>query len=53
MSTEHQQYSTNNQMDVIQYAKRRGIEIVTEYSDEVKAELNHQEARFASRIYLF
>jgi len=34
MSTEHQQYSTNNQMDVIrEYATRRGLEIV-EYSDE-------------------
>jgi len=29
MSTEHQQYSTSNQMDVIrEYAKRRGLEIV-------------------------
>ena len=30
MSTEHQQYSTSNQMDVIrEYAKRRGLEIVS------------------------
>ncbi len=37
MSTEHQQYSTSNQMDVIrEYAKRRGLEIVKEYSDEGK-----------------
>ena len=34
MSTEHQQYSTSNQMDVIrEYAKRRGMQIVKEYSD--------------------
>jgi DNA invertase Pin-like site-specific DNA recombinase len=43
MSTEHQQYSTNNQMDVIrEYAKRRGLEIVKEYSDEGKSGLNIQ-----------
>jgi DNA invertase Pin-like site-specific DNA recombinase len=41
MSTEHQQYSTSNQMDVIrEYAKRRGMEIVKEYSDEGKSGLN-------------
>src|SRR5262245_58144873 len=33
-STEHQQYSTNNQLDVIrQYAERRGLEITKIYSD--------------------
>src|SRR2546425_5594148 len=43
MSTEHQQYSTSNQMDVIrEYAKRRGLEIVQEYSDEGKSGLNIQ-----------
>ncbi len=43
MSTEHQQYSTSNQMDVIrEYAKRRGMEIVKEYSDEGKSGLNIQ-----------
>ena len=43
MSTEHQQYSTSNQMDVIrEYAKRRGKEIVKEYSDEGKSGLNIQ-----------
>jgi DNA invertase Pin-like site-specific DNA recombinase len=43
MSTEHQQYSTNNQMDVIRdYAKRRGLEIATEYSDEGRSGLNIQ-----------
>jgi len=32
MSTEHQQYSTTNQMDVIrEYAKRRELQIVKEY----------------------
>src|SRR5438093_2756190 len=41
MSTEHQQYSTSNQMDVIrEFAKRRGMEIVKEYSDEGKSGLN-------------
>jgi len=43
MSTEHQQYSTSNQMDVIRdYAKRRGMQITTEYSDEGKSGLNIQ-----------
>src|SRR5690348_16233384 len=43
MSTEHQQYSTSNQMDVIrEYAKRRNMEIVKEYSDEGKSGLNIQ-----------
>ena len=43
MSTEHQQYSTSNQMDVIrEYAKRRGMEIVKDYSDEGKSGLNIQ-----------
>src|SRR5437588_3067718 len=43
MSTEHQQYSTSNQMDAIrEYAKKRGLEIVKEYSDEGKSGLNIQ-----------
>jgi len=43
MSTEHQQYSTSNQMDAIQeYAKHRGMEIIIEYSDEGKSGLNIQ-----------
>src|SRR5256885_3653931 len=43
MSTEHQQYSTSNQMDTIrEYAKRRGLEIVKVYSDEGKSGLNIQ-----------
>ena len=43
MSTEHQQYSTSNQMDAIRdFAKRRGLEIVKDYSDEGKSGLNIQ-----------
>jgi DNA invertase Pin-like site-specific DNA recombinase len=43
MSTEHQQYSTSNQMDVIRAdAQRRGLQIVKEYSDEGKSGLNIQ-----------
>jgi DNA invertase Pin-like site-specific DNA recombinase len=35
MATEHQQYSTKKQLEVIgEYAKRRGLEIVREHSDE-------------------
>lgn len=41
MSTEHQQYSTNNQSDKIrEYAERRGIEIVRTYADEGKSGLS-------------
>lgn len=41
MSTEHQQYSTQNQSDKIQeYADRRGIEIVRTYADEGKSGLS-------------
>ena len=41
MSTEHQQYSTSNQMDVIrEYAKKLGLTIVKEYSDQGKSGLN-------------
>jgi DNA invertase Pin-like site-specific DNA recombinase len=41
MSTEHQQYSTSNQMDVInEYAKARGWEIALVYSDEGRSGLN-------------
>jgi DNA invertase Pin-like site-specific DNA recombinase len=40
MSTEHQQYSTENQADKIrEYASRRGIEIVRTYADEGKSGL--------------
>lgn len=41
MSTEHQQYSTENQAEVIrQYAARRGIEIVRTYEDAGKSGLS-------------
>ncbi|MCF8186597.1 MAG: recombinase family protein [Sulfuritalea sp.] len=40
MSTEHQQYSTENQSDKIrEYAARRGIEIVRTYADSGKSGL--------------
>jgi len=40
MSTEHQQYSTENQSDVItEYATKRGYEIVRTYADEGKSGL--------------
>ena len=38
MSTEHQQYSTLNQADVIrEYAENRDFEIVKTYADEGKS----------------
>ncbi|MCC9608575.1 recombinase family protein [Blastopirellula sp. JC732] len=41
MSTEHQQYSTLNQEDIIrEYAERRGFEIVRTYADEGKSGLS-------------
>lgn len=41
MSTEHQQYSTGNQLDRIkEYAARRGMEIVRVFADEGKSGLN-------------
>jgi DNA invertase Pin-like site-specific DNA recombinase len=40
MSTEHQQYSTENQSDALRlYAERRGIEIVRTYADEGRSGL--------------
>src|SRR5476651_2468169 len=40
MSTEHQQYSTSNQLDRIkEYAVRRGMEIVRVFADEGKSGL--------------
>ncbi|GHT90057.1 serine recombinase [Betaproteobacteria bacterium] len=40
MSTEHQQYSTQNQGDkILEYATRRNIEIVRTYADEGKSGL--------------
>ncbi|WP_311268586.1 recombinase family protein [Sphingobium sp. WCS2017Hpa-17] len=41
MSTEHQQYSTDNQAEAIRrYADKRGYEIVRTYADEGKSGLN-------------
>jgi DNA invertase Pin-like site-specific DNA recombinase len=41
MSTEHQQYSTSNQLETIcAYAATRGFEIVRHFSDEGKSGLN-------------
>lgn len=41
MSTEHQQYSTSNQDDIIrEYAAKRNFEIVRTYADEGKSGLN-------------
>lgn len=41
MSTEHQQYSTNNQADkILDYAQKRGIKIVRTYADEGKSGLS-------------
>lgn len=40
MSTEHQQYSTQNQAQTIrEYAERRGIKIIKTYSDDAKSGL--------------
>lgn len=40
MSTEHQQYSTQNQADtILEYAAQRGLEIVRTYADEGKSGL--------------
>ena len=41
MSTEHQQYLTENQSDkILEYAARHEIEIVRTYADEGKSGLN-------------
>lgn len=41
MSTEHQQYSTDNQLDAIRdFAQKHGFEIVRTYTDEGKSGLN-------------
>ncbi len=41
MSTEHQQYSTENQLDRIkEFAARRGMEIILVFADEGKSGLN-------------
>ena len=51
MSTEHQQYSTSNQMDAIrEYAKRHGMQIVKKYSDEGKSGVNIQARKSLARM---
>jgi len=51
MLTEHQQHSANNQMDAIrEYAERRGMQIVREYSDEGKSGLNNQNREFQTQL---
>jgi DNA invertase Pin-like site-specific DNA recombinase len=41
MSTEHQQYSTENQEEIIfEYARKNSMEIVKTYSDEGKSGLS-------------
>src|SRR5271170_6261549 len=41
MSTEHQQYSTENQTDVLRrYAEARSMQIIRTYSDEARSGLN-------------
>ncbi|MEM5404857.1 recombinase family protein [Paraburkholderia unamae] len=41
MSTEHQQYSTQNQRDrILEYATRRGLQIVRTYADERRSGLS-------------
>lgn len=41
MSTDHQQYSTQNQADKIrEYAEQHGVEIVRTYADEGRSGLN-------------
>ena len=51
MSTEHQQYSTSNQLDtILLYAERRGFTIVREFSDEGKSGLNIQGRGGLSRM---
>ena len=43
MSTEHQQYSTENQVDAIRrYADSRHMQVVRTYSDEARSGLNFE-----------
>ena len=52
MSTEHQQYSTENQADILRlYAQARGYEIVKTYADEGKSGLRI-EGRAALKLLL-
>ena len=51
MSTEHQQYSTENQADVLRdYADKRNREIVRTYADAGKSGLNIQGREALQRL---
>ena len=51
MSTEHQQYSTENQADVVRdYAAKRDREIVRTYADAGKSGLNIQGREALQRL---
>ncbi len=51
MSTEHQQYSTGNQMDVLRdYARRHDLTIIREYSDEGRSGLSIEGRDALSRM---
>jgi DNA invertase Pin-like site-specific DNA recombinase len=51
MSTEHQQYSPENQLEVIrQYAAPRNVEIVQVYSDHGRSGLNISLNRLMSDV---
>src|SRR5690349_5224783 len=50
-STEHQQYSTENQADIIRdYAARRGFQIVRTYADEGKSGLKIEGRQSLQRL---
>lgn len=52
MSTEHQQYSTDNQADVIrEFAAKNGMEIVRTYADEGKSGLNLEGREGLQRMF--
>lgn len=52
MSTEHQQYSTENQADmVLEYARARGYEIVRTYADEGKSGLRLEGRDALQRLF--
>jgi hypothetical protein len=53
MSTEHQQYSTENQaIAILQYAHLHGMEIVRTYADHGKSGLSLEAWRFRQRSTL-
>lgn len=49
MSTDHQKYSTENQLDVIRrYATARGLEIIRVFEDSVGADYGSMAARLSN-----